>query len=518
MVVVKSRVKDSAFVPVSCPYCQASLEYLPPASSSSSTSSTSGTTTPTSTSTSPEFEIECAKCAKTWGVKHQAKPNASAAGGSTKTRKGRTIGSDERPLDTSYYDILGLPVTCTTDEVKKAYRRLAIKSHPDKNPNDPTAADRFKEIAIAYTTLSDPALRHTYNEFGKSKNDGGDADAMVDPEAIFSTLFGGERFQDIIGTISLGSEMKSAMQEAEDDEDEPSVGTESFRSASANPATPGSSSSTVSTSTAAKPALSPEQQAAQDRKKQQKEEQERKVAEEKARVRDERVKALSVKLRDKLALFSEQAVGEEDKQIADGVRTMWSIEAEELKKESYGVELLHTVGFVYQSKSKHFLASTGPIPFGVGGWFHSAKSTAHIFNQTVSTVRSAYALKDVFDAIQKAEESGVSAEEKKKLEDKAAQMGLHALFKGAKLEVESVIREVCDRVLSSTGVEEPTASIASASNSTAAATANGTTTVKVPLSTLRKRAVALGILGDVFSSVVKDPNQESPFGPGFPAM
>jgi len=58
----------------------------------------------------------------------------------------------------------------------------------------------------------------------------------------------------------------------------------------------------------------------------------------------------------------------------------------------------------------------------VGGWFHSAKSTAHIFNQTVSTVRSAYALKDVFEAIQKAEESGVSVEERKKLEDKAAQM------------------------------------------------------------------------------------------------
>lgn len=72
-----------------------------------------------------------------------------------------------------------------------ALTRLAPQYHPDKNPDDPTAADRFKEIAVAYTTLSDPKLRHQYNEFGRSKKDGGEADEMVDPEAIFSTLFGG---------------------------------------------------------------------------------------------------------------------------------------------------------------------------------------------------------------------------------------------------------------------------------------------------------------------------------------
>lgn len=72
---------------------------------------------------------------------------------------------------------------------------------------------------------------------------------------------------------------------------------------------------------------------------------------------------------------------------------------------------------------RHYLASTGPIPFGVGGWFHAARSTAHILNQTVSTVRSAYALKDVYEEIQKKEQEGtLTEEEKRKLEDKAAQM------------------------------------------------------------------------------------------------
>ncbi|GAA5845022.1 hypothetical protein JCM3766R1_004851 [Sporobolomyces carnicolor] len=545
METVKSRLVGN-YTRATCPHCRTLVEYIAPTASSSSSSTS---TEPSSTT----FHVECAQCHEPWVVKSTASSTSSSTSGgrskpstTTAGRKARTIGTDEKPLDTSYYDLLGLPVTCTTEEVKKAYRRLAIKNHPDKNPNDPTAADRFKEIAIAYTTLSDPGLRHTYNEFGKSRADGGDRDGnqMVDPEAIFSTLFGGERFQDIIGTISLGSEMKSAMQEEHEDDDDDDNNNEgaaaaaSVVNASANgqaaAAAAGGSSSSSTTSTATttkstKPTLTPEQAAIKEEKQRRKDEHERKVQTEKARVREQRVRQLAVKLRDKLALFSEQAVGEDDKQIADGVRTMWSIEAEELKKESYGVELLHTVGFVYESKSKHFLASTGPIPFGVGGWFHSARSTAHIFNQTVSTVRSAYALKDVFDAIQKAEESGVSADEKKKLEDKAAQMGLHALFKGAKLEVESVIREVCDRVLSPTGVEDSSSTTTTSTTTTTTTTTTSTTATptgggggaaaaaaaKVSTSTLRKRAVALGILGEVFGSVVKDPGQESPLGPGF---
>lgn len=182
---------------------------------------------------------------------------------------------------------------------------------------------------------------------------------MVDPESIFSQLFGGERFhvslpacrwvergqltgrlQDIIGTISLGSEMKSAMQEADDDDDEEE-----------KPA--GEKGSTVSTQGKdGKPKLSPEEEEAKRKKKEAKELQEKKQSEQKAKVRAERVKVLVERLRSKLALFTEQAQGEEDEQIAAGVRTMWSIEAEELKQESYGVELLQTVGFVYSSKSK----------------------------------------------------------------------------------------------------------------------------------------------------------------------
>lgn len=96
--------------------------------------------------------------------------------------------------------------------------RLAIKHHPDKNRDDPNAEERFKEIAIAYQTLSDPALRKKYNEFGSKETqpEGG----FVDPEEVFSAIFGGDRFVPIIGEISLGKDMKAALQEAEEAEDE----------------------------------------------------------------------------------------------------------------------------------------------------------------------------------------------------------------------------------------------------------------------------------------------------------
>lgn len=92
--------------------------------------------------------------------------------------------------------------------------RLAIKFHPDKNRDDPNAEERFKEIAIAYQTLSDPALRKKYNEFGSKETapDGG----FIDPEEVFGAIFGGEKFEPYIGHISLAKDMKAALQEADE--------------------------------------------------------------------------------------------------------------------------------------------------------------------------------------------------------------------------------------------------------------------------------------------------------------
>ena len=65
-----------------------------------------------------------------------------------------------------YYDVLGLPRTASQEEVKLAYRQLALKYHPDRNPGSQEAEERFKEAAEAYSVLGDGDKRATYDRFG----------------------------------------------------------------------------------------------------------------------------------------------------------------------------------------------------------------------------------------------------------------------------------------------------------------------------------------------------------------
>jgi molecular chaperone DnaJ len=91
-----------------------------------------------------------------------------------------------------YYEILGITQIAAEDEIKRAYRRLAIELHPDKNPNDPRAEERFKQASQAYAVLSDPERRRRYDRLGHSAyvgESGAGADA-VDFDA-FGDLIGG---------------------------------------------------------------------------------------------------------------------------------------------------------------------------------------------------------------------------------------------------------------------------------------------------------------------------------------
>lgn len=78
-----------------------------------------------------------------------------------------------------FYEVLGVSKTASEAEIKKAYRKLAKKYHPDSNPNDAVAAERFKEINEAYDVLSDPEKKKLYDRFGAAAFEPGSTKAAA---------------------------------------------------------------------------------------------------------------------------------------------------------------------------------------------------------------------------------------------------------------------------------------------------------------------------------------------------
>ena len=90
-----------------------------------------------------------------------------------------------------YYEVLGVSKTASEDEIKKAYRQIAIKYHPDRNPGDKKAEELFKEAAEAYNVLHDPQKRQQYDQFGFAGPTGGGFEgfgASMDLDDIFQML------------------------------------------------------------------------------------------------------------------------------------------------------------------------------------------------------------------------------------------------------------------------------------------------------------------------------------------
>lgn len=109
----------------------------------------------------------------------------------------------EMSAESDYYEILGVKRTATVDEIKKAYRKLALKYHPDKNPN---GAEKFKAISQAYEVLSTPEKRQIYDAYGKEGlsnggrrahhdfSDYGGFFSFRDPNEVFKEFFGSDPF------------------------------------------------------------------------------------------------------------------------------------------------------------------------------------------------------------------------------------------------------------------------------------------------------------------------------------
>ncbi|KAI3505066.1 hypothetical protein L1887_26946 [Cichorium endivia] len=118
--------------------------------------------------------------------------------------------------ESEYYDVLGVNPLASDDDIRKAYYLKARQVHPDKNPNDPQAAERFQVLGEAYQVLSDPVKRDAYDRNGKCSIS---KDTMLDSTAVFAVLFGSELFEDYIGHLAVAT-MASAELVGENDSPE----------------------------------------------------------------------------------------------------------------------------------------------------------------------------------------------------------------------------------------------------------------------------------------------------------
>ncbi len=107
-----------------------------------------------------------------------------------------------------YYEVLGVARNASQEEIKKAYRKIAVQCHPDKNPGDKTAEEKFKELGEAYEVLSDPQKRAAYDQYGHAAFDRrtggfGRTAGFHDPFEVFREVFGGGGiFEDLFGGVS----------------------------------------------------------------------------------------------------------------------------------------------------------------------------------------------------------------------------------------------------------------------------------------------------------------------------
>ncbi|GAA6049371.1 hypothetical protein JCM3770_007312 [Rhodotorula araucariae] len=409
-----------------------------------------------------------------------------------------------RPKDPSYYQLFGVKANVTDAELKKAYRKAAIRWHPDKNPDNPDAAAKFQEISEAYTILSDSNSRVVYDKHGKQSamGEAGGEEVMPDPGALFSQMFGGKAFEDWIGEISLGKEVSKAFEQHAEEEEaeaakveadskaapsasapqqsaihsEPHVDSTGHSTATSAPtatavpppAAGGSSPSVAGEAAQAAPShgtASPEPAAHAHthaksspagkppkltaEQKQRAYEEERKSYEEKRK----RVETLAQKLRDRVRPFVEaRNPGDKDdpetRRFAERMRE----ETHDLALESFGVELCHLLGEIYMQKATTYIRlhrkPTANL-LGLPGWWSRVKEKGATLKEGWSFLSTGLDVQRAMVDMEKRQERGdLGEDEMKRMEMELSGTLLLVAWKGSKFELSAVLRQVVDLALS----------------------------------------------------------------------
>ncbi|KAG7661701.1 CAJ1 [[Candida] subhashii] len=370
--------------------------------------------------------------------------------------------------DTTYYDILGVEPTATDVELKKAYRKQAIKCHPDKNANDPKAAEQFQELGEAYGILSNPDTRAAYDELGvegmKASPLGQEA-ADIDPAEFFSMVFGGEAFKDWVGELSMLQDLAKTAEELDDDEKK-----ENAEQAEVATSTNGAASN--STQVQAVNVASESSVNSSNNKTEMSELTSENIKKRKSKMTKEQREAMTKRFEeakiakqkriDELAksLLSRIESYESSEKNADAMEQFTrklQTEFEDMKIESFGIQLLHLIGKIYSNKGSATIKASKT--FGVSKIFTSVKSKTETVKNGYSILKTAMdAQMSAEDMVKRQEElvvaqaAGYEPSEEEIYEHQEAERLITGKFLATawaltKFEVTDVLNKVCSQVL-----------------------------------------------------------------------
>lgn len=300
--------------------------------------------------------------------------------------------------NTEYYDVLGITPDATPIEIKKAYRKKAMETHPDKHPDDPMAQSKFQSVGEAYQVLSDPELRKRYDEFGK--DDAIPQQGFADAQDYFTAIFGGDSFKDWIGEFSLIQQMNDIEQQQQDEQN--------FENGK----------------------ISKEQ------KLKMKQLQEKRRNDLLLQI-NELAEKLNNNINDFILAQKENRVKEFDLKLHQHI--------EEMKLESFGLELLHVIAKTYRSKANDFIMSKKTL--GISKFITAPVNNARNVKETYHLLSSSMEAQKSLKSMSEVDQNSLNDYEKAKFQNMLAGKALSVMWIVSKFELEKKLREVCNRIL-----------------------------------------------------------------------